>query len=391
METMGAEFGDNLLPAAAGINDKGFFEDRGVLTINIDLMKAAKAEWDSLAPIELDRIEKSELDRLRTRGIEILRDRCRSRIFALKDPRLSRLLPFWQPVFDALGIHVAYVVAIRNPISVTRSLEKRDGFPPEKTYLLWLNHVIPAMQGSRGKHRVIVDYDRLMEAPRRELQRISQQLELPLDDARADEFEQEFLESGLRHTRFEAQDMDIVRSAPRQVRECFGALQCAAANDGAELSATVESALADAQRYLDDVAPITEYVSRMEHLVARLREENASHKASSEDLQRALGECEARVQSANTTIEVLNGENRLNATISGMTATIDTMGTTINTMGTTIDTMGSTIRSLEDSANARVAALEEANRTIAGILQSTSWRLTAPIRALRRCLPMRRS
>lgn len=198
-------------------------------------MKAANAEWHSLEHVDISRIESSELTALRTRAIEILREKCQKKIFALKDPRISRLLPFWQPVFDAIKIRVAYIIAIRNPISVSRSLGKRDQFPDEKSYLLWLAHIVPALQRTRGSLRAIVEYDKLLDDPRRELERISKRLNLPLDLERVHEFEQEFLESRLRHARFEAQDFAVVCSAPRQVGELFSALESASAKGDGEL------------------------------------------------------------------------------------------------------------------------------------------------------------
>ncbi|MFM0308870.1 hypothetical protein P0D71_13905 [Paraburkholderia sp. RL17-383-BIF-A] len=41
METMGADFGSRLMPAVAGVNDKGFFEDLDIVAINMEIMAAA--------------------------------------------------------------------------------------------------------------------------------------------------------------------------------------------------------------------------------------------------------------------------------------------------------------------------------------------------------------
>lgn len=45
----------------------------------------------------------------------------------IKDPRASRLMPFWQSVFATADIRDCYVIALRTPGSVARSLSARKG------------------------------------------------------------------------------------------------------------------------------------------------------------------------------------------------------------------------------------------------------------------------
>ncbi|MFL9914526.1 hypothetical protein PQR75_03745 [Paraburkholderia fungorum] len=396
METMGAEFGGKLNPPAAEINEKGFFEDLDILAINVEVMKAAKAEWHSLELVDLSRIEKSDLTALRTRAIEILREKCQSKIFALKDPRISRLLPFWQPVFDAIRIRVAYIVAIRNPISVSRSLEKRDKFPDEKNYLLWLAHTVPALQQTRGLLRALVEYDRLLEDPSRELERISTRLNLPLDLERVHEFKQEFLESRLRHARFEAQDLAVVSSAPRQVGELFNALEFASIKGNGQLTPTGETALSAAQSYLDDISPVLRHLARVEQQLSHLSDECNGRELHAEDLQHALEKAESRVRQTESVIANLNSEkSEARAALEVMASTIRSLEDTVAirltsleasaaTEQVALEALAATIRTLEHSASARDAALEEANRKLMQMFQSKSWRITAPLRALHR-------
>jgi len=389
METVGAELGGNLNPPAAEINEKGFFEDLDIHAINVEVMKAANAEWHSLEHVDISRIESSELTALRTRAIEILREKCQKKIFALKDPRISRLLPFWQPVFDAIKIRVAYIIAIRNPISVSRSLGKRDQFPDEKSYLLWLAHIVPALQRTRGSLRAIVEYDKLLDDPRRELERISKRLNLPLDLERVHEFEQEFLESRLRHARFEAQDFAVVCSAPRQVGELFSALESASAKGDGELPPAGEAALSAAQTYLDDISPILHHLERVEQRLSQLREECTSRELHAKSLQRELENAESRVRQAESVIKDINKEKFEAATaLEVMASTVrsveDMVAARLTSLEVTVATQTTTILSLEQSAGAQETALEEANRKLMQVWQSRSWRITAPLRAVHR-------
>ncbi|HEY1610467.1 MAG TPA: hypothetical protein VGG24_14465 [Paraburkholderia sp.] len=221
---LGGRLGNRLLAPIAGNNDKGFFEDVDVLQLNIELLKAAGADWYTIGAPDLSRIDPLLLDRLQQRAVALLRAKCRGGMFALKDPRLCRLLPFWQPVFDALGSEIRYVIAVRNPISVAQSLLKRDRFNEEQSYLLWLAHVVPALIHTRDAVRTLVDYDRLLDDPATQLRRMASELQLAVDDAQVEAFRLEFVEEGLRHTRFELRDVDALRSAPVAMKRLYAEL-----------------------------------------------------------------------------------------------------------------------------------------------------------------------
>ena len=267
---LGAEFGSNLMPALPGNNDKGFFEDLDVVALNVDLLNAAGGDWHSMAPIDLGVLQPEQLDQFRVRAIDLLRAKCREhRILSVKDPRLARLLPFWKPVFACIGVRVLYLIAVRNPISVVQSLARRDGFPVEKSYILWLAYVVSALNLTQDVHRVLIDYDRLMDMPRQELENISDFFDLPLIESRLDEFESSFLDDKLRHTRYTVDDLQLVNSAPRQVKALYWALSEAAS--GFPDSPAWQSAFLEAKAYLDDIAPLLRYEWRLEQEMNDLR------------------------------------------------------------------------------------------------------------------------
>jgi hypothetical protein len=266
METMGAEFGGNLGPPVAGVNDKGFFEDLDVHRINVEILRAVGAKWDTLSPIDLGKIAPAALDAFRARAAPILREKCDGKIFALKDPRISRLLPFWIPLFDELGIRVAYVIAVRSPTSVARSLQRRDGFRLEKSYLLWLAHMVPALRATSKRLRVLIDYDMLLDAPSAELARVSQYLGLPLNAESAALYAREFLEDRLRHWQVDAENLEATQSAPPHVGRLFHAIRSAIAIDTERNRAMLEAVLQEAESYLRSVAPRHEPSSRLDAL-----------------------------------------------------------------------------------------------------------------------------
>ncbi|WP_416268750.1 hypothetical protein SD235_03695 [Burkholderia cepacia] len=267
---LGAEFGSNLMPAIPGNNDKGFFEDLDVVALNEELLHAAGGDWHSMAAIDIGLLQPEQLDRFRVRAIDLLRAKCReNQILSVKDPRLARLLSFWKPVFACIGIRVLYLIAVRNPISVVQSLARRDGFPVEKSYILWLAYVVSALDLTQDVRRVLIDYDRLMDTPRQELENISDFFDLPLIESRLEEFESSFLDDNLRHTRYTVEDLQLVNSAPRQVKELYLALSEAAS--GFPDSPAWHSAFLEAKTYLQDIAPLLRYEWRLAREMSALR------------------------------------------------------------------------------------------------------------------------
>ncbi|KVW02334.1 hypothetical protein WK91_03450 [Burkholderia cepacia] len=258
------------MPAIPGNNDKGFFEDLDVVALNEELLHAAGGDWHSMAAIDIGLLQPEQLDRFRVRAIDLLRAKCReNQILSVKDPRLARLLSFWKPVFACIGIRVLYLIAVRNPISVVQSLARRDGFPVEKSYILWLAYVVSALDLTQDVRRVLIDYDRLMDTPRQELENISDFFDLPLIESRLEEFESAFLDDNLRHTRYTVEDLQLVNSAPRQVKELYLALSEAAS--GFPDSPAWHSAFLEAKTYLQDIAPLLRYEWRLAREMSALR------------------------------------------------------------------------------------------------------------------------
>jgi hypothetical protein len=151
-------------------------------------------------------------------------------IFAFKDPRVAKLLPFWKEVFNHCQLNVNYVIALRHPLSVVKSLAKRDGFVAEHSYLLWLGHVLESLIGSAGRPRLVVDYDHLMQAPDDELQRIAAEFNLEIDQVELQNYKTDFLDQGLRHTTYASSDLLLDTACPAVVREVYNALLQVASN-----------------------------------------------------------------------------------------------------------------------------------------------------------------
>jgi hypothetical protein len=206
---LGIELGDKLKPAGRK-NAKGFFEDRDILDINYRLhdLVGLRRNGSSLRLLD-DPLAHEGTAALRAEAVATLRRRFGDApLWGCKCIGMMRLLPFWEAVFADLDADVRYVVAIRNPMNVAGSRKKTDYFRgfQEKSDLEWLVHVVPHFGRVAARPHVVVDYDRLMAAPDRELSRIATGHGLAVDEARAAgirAYADEFLSDSLRHNRLD--------------------------------------------------------------------------------------------------------------------------------------------------------------------------------------------
>ena len=134
---------------------------------------------------------------------------------------MTKLALFWKEVFAHSQVDVNYVISVRHPLSVCESLAKRDNFEFERSYLLWMGHVIASFVNTVGEKCVVVDYDRMIKSPETELMRVANKLNLQVDSIELDRFTKEFLDHKLRHTTYQLSDLALDDIAPPLVPEIY--------------------------------------------------------------------------------------------------------------------------------------------------------------------------
>ena len=214
VKALGVNLGTRLMPPASGNNDRGFWEDIDISRLNRRALAALGCDWDSIRWIVPSDFASRKLEQLQLKARALLESKFTGlEQFGFKDPRMSRLLPLWQAVFGQLALQDQYVIALRNPLSVERSLAARDGLNATHAQMLWLDHVVPLLRDTQHCSRLFVDYDLVLEHPEREIARLQAFLQL-LPEANLDqdirEYTGHFLTTQLRHAKF---DDDALRSA----------------------------------------------------------------------------------------------------------------------------------------------------------------------------------
>ena len=232
LKALGIELGDNLIVPGFD-NPKGFWEDFDIVQLNDDVLATLDRAYDTLEPIYPEQLDLEALLSFKERASTLLIDKMASvHCFGLKDPRMTRLLPFWKPIFDALNLDVRYVIASRHPKSVARSLAQRNHFFDEKGYLLWFEHVLWSLIETQGKPRMIVDYDQLMENSIHALKQMAILLDVTVDETSIEfiEYTQIFLDKTLTHTQYQLNDLLEERFISQEMITLYQLVQKAAAD-----------------------------------------------------------------------------------------------------------------------------------------------------------------
>jgi hypothetical protein len=161
----GVEMGRHLMPATVD-NEAGYWEHAEIVQIHDEMLAALGSGWDDVCHLPSGWERSDTVAPFQQRLAEVLlRDFAASPFWAIKDPRLCRVWPLWEIILRELECQPFPVLMVRHPFETIRSLEKRDGFPPAKSELLWLQHLIESEGETRNAARVVVTFDQVLENP----------------------------------------------------------------------------------------------------------------------------------------------------------------------------------------------------------------------------------
>jgi hypothetical protein len=265
--TMGVNLGSNLNPPNE-TNPSGHWEDLNILEFNENLLVTLSMRWDTLAPMSVERVQFIQKAELIEQAKGMLGSKISGsdgKLFGFKEPRTTKLLPFWLKVFQGEPYEVSYLLPYRNPLSVAQSLSKRDGFELTKSYLLWLLHVVPCLAETIGSHRMLVNYDDLLEDPVRIVSSIAKEFELPIDEALLHEYVTDFLDKELRHTRHTVEDLRADLACPELVRKVYWFLEEVRLGKEQLDSQASEIKIQEFVLELQNIAPILELLDLKYH------------------------------------------------------------------------------------------------------------------------------
>lgn len=179
LSQVGVVMGKRLYAPQKGVNEKGFWEHEDIVDTHDELLLNLCSQWDDVLPLPGKWWEGDIVQPFVARLSSLVkRDFSNTDVWALKDPRMCRLLPLWFPIFAALRVNPTFICMNRNPFEVVGSLQKRDRFSREKALVLWLSHSLSAEFHSRGHPRIFMDFDQVVKNPAGVLLKIEQEANL---------------------------------------------------------------------------------------------------------------------------------------------------------------------------------------------------------------------
>jgi hypothetical protein len=155
-------------PSADDHNEAGYWEHRGVWSVDEAILQTLGADWFEVADLDLSRLGEKLRAVFRERARKIVRDLDRHGSWVIKDPRLCLLFPFWREILERPFCVLLY----REPLPVARSLAARDGFPLPYGIALWEKYTLEALASTRGLPRVLISHRELMADPEATLRRL---------------------------------------------------------------------------------------------------------------------------------------------------------------------------------------------------------------------------
>ncbi|HLY57881.1 MAG TPA: glycosyltransferase [Stellaceae bacterium] len=196
---LGARLPAHLL-APGPDNPQGFWEGERFMRLHDEMLAAAGLRWHdpwNLPPGFFDSAAAQDF-------VARLRDLIAAEfggasLFAIKDPRLCRLVPLWRRALE--GLDTAAVIALRDPFEVANSLHRREQVPHETALLLWLRHLIEAEHATRDLPRAVVTYEALLADWREVADQIGDRLSVVWPDrsAESEAAIDAFLDAAARH------------------------------------------------------------------------------------------------------------------------------------------------------------------------------------------------
>lgn len=178
LNLLGVDLGEDLLLPAED-NTQGFWEHRGIVAIHEHLLAELGRSWQDIRSLPKGWLESAAARAARETLLQTLsHDFAAAPLWAVKDPRICRLLPLWLSLEDELHVQFHALHIVRHPEEVAGSLRVRNSMPPEQTRLLWLQYTMEAHTAARKLPRALLSFGELLADWKRGMEAVAKQLEL---------------------------------------------------------------------------------------------------------------------------------------------------------------------------------------------------------------------
>ena len=333
------------------------------------LLHAAGADWWRVTQFEPEAIPHAVLVEERARFAKVISALDEHGIWAPKEPRLCFLLPVLRDcITSPICIHI-----IRNPLEVAFSLNARNGFGVSAGLSLWEAYNCSALNASETLPRVLVFHEDLMLRPAGTLggvlERLAERGVAELDLSNLDRLKQFIQPSLYRRRAGEEETFEFLSASQSALWKAFRSGRAFDQENIASNSSATRQQLFD--------------LESAQLSVQRRRDRESELRGALATKNRSIADLQSRTDVLTIERDELQAtRSALEATIATHETTIETREATILTHETTIKAQETTIQRHEAAIKAREATIRARDAAIRDLLSSTSWKATAPLRAV---------
>ncbi len=159
---------DEKLVGATDSNLTGHFEHTGFHEINEALLKHFGGSWHNPPYLKPGWQRDPALVPIAYKAQALVDSFADYACWGWKEPRTTVLLPFWQRFIPNLR----FIICLRNPLDVARSVAKRDGLSIATGVYLWNLYTRRAIRDTHGYPRIFIFYEDYFRQPSVELNRV---------------------------------------------------------------------------------------------------------------------------------------------------------------------------------------------------------------------------
>jgi len=192
-----------------------------------------------------------------------------------KEPRATLFLPFWKSIIP----NCRFVICVRSPLEVAKSLAKRNKIPIERGLFLWNRYLRAAIQDTEGCPRIFTHYENFFTDAIAEANRLISfcELQAPQDPSMLGGG----IRNELRHHRSEISEVLGVAAIPAEYKLLYVGL-CALSDrspvattppDGSAAGASEFLRVLDEFRDHERLAQLQTELTKKNYELAKLRNE----------------------------------------------------------------------------------------------------------------------
>ena len=169
LNELGMRLSPRLMPATE-FNPSGHFEDEEIFLAHEWILAGLDRSWETLTtihPLPAQWWEAPAMDPFRDKLVDIVRRRTAegTGIWGFKDPRTALVLPLWNQAFRICGVSPVFVLCVRHPAAVARSLAARDGFSLLFSELLWFEKTLTGCLAIQDAPHCLIHYEEWFNDP----------------------------------------------------------------------------------------------------------------------------------------------------------------------------------------------------------------------------------